>query len=61
MTDDRINLLYNLLFKFSTQLNVVGAKLAVAVAISKIFKYQKKTFPFQTKIHTNSSIVGLPA
>jgi hypothetical protein len=42
LTDDRINLLSDLQFEFSTQPNVVGAKLTVPVAISKIFKYQKE-------------------
>jgi hypothetical protein len=42
LTDDRINLLSDLQFDFSMQANVVGAKLTVPVAISKIFKYKKE-------------------
>jgi hypothetical protein len=42
LTDDRINLLSDLQFEFSAQANVVGAKLTVPVAISKIFKYKKE-------------------
>jgi hypothetical protein len=42
LTDDRINLLYDLQFEFSTQKHVVGAKLTVPVAISKIFKYKRE-------------------
>jgi hypothetical protein len=42
LTDDRINLLSNLQFAFWMQANVVGAKLTVPVAISKIFKYKKE-------------------
>jgi hypothetical protein len=42
LTDDRINLLSDLQFEFSIQANVVGAKLTVPVAISKIFKYKKE-------------------
>jgi hypothetical protein len=42
LTDDRINLLSDLQFEFSTQPNVVGAKVTVTVAISKIFKYKKE-------------------
>jgi hypothetical protein len=42
LTDDRINLLFDLQFDFSMQTNVVGAKLMVPMAISKIFKYKKE-------------------
>jgi hypothetical protein len=42
LIDDRINLLSDLQFEFSMQPNVVGAKLMVPVAISKIFKYKKE-------------------
>jgi hypothetical protein len=40
LSDDRINLLSDLQFEFSTQPKVV--KLTVPVAISKIFKYKKE-------------------
>jgi hypothetical protein len=42
LTDYRINLLSDLQFEFSTQANVVGAKLTVPVEISKILKYKKE-------------------
>jgi hypothetical protein len=41
-TNDRINLLSDLHFTFSTQANVVGARLTVTVAISKNFKDKKE-------------------
>jgi hypothetical protein len=42
LSDDRINLLSDLLFYFLLQANGVGAKLTVSVAISNIFKYRKE-------------------
>jgi hypothetical protein len=42
LSDDRINLLFDLQFDFSMQTNVVGDKLTVPVAISNIFKYKKE-------------------
>jgi hypothetical protein len=66
LTDDRINLLADLQFEFSTHPNVVGAKLTVPVAIYKIFKYKKENRNIsipnkETNNHTNSYIVGLLA
>jgi hypothetical protein len=40
LSDDRINLLFDLQFDFSMQTNVVRAKLTVPLAISNIFKYK---------------------
>jgi hypothetical protein len=42
LSDDRINLLSDLQFKFLMQTNVVGKKLTVPVAISNIFRYKKE-------------------
>jgi hypothetical protein len=42
LSDDIINLLSDLQFDFSMQMNVVGAKLRVSVAISNIFKHKKE-------------------
>jgi hypothetical protein len=42
LTNDRINLLSDLHFEFSTQANVVGSKLTVPVVVSKIFKNKKE-------------------
>jgi hypothetical protein len=39
LTAERINMLTKLHFEFTKQHAVVGAKLTVGVAISKIFKY----------------------
>jgi hypothetical protein len=42
LADDRISLLSDLEFDFSMQTNVVEKKLAVPIAISRIFKYKKE-------------------
>jgi hypothetical protein len=42
LSDDIINLLSDLQFDFSLQVNVVGSKLTVPVALSNIFKYKKE-------------------
>jgi hypothetical protein len=54
LSDDRINLIYDPLFDFLLQENVVGAKLTVPVAISNILKYKKEhTHVLSQPTHTS--------